>query len=147
MRKAGWFSWSFSSLHKLTSFKKTDSRVDNLSSKRSEKRAEKHSQQEEIDSRQPISSMPPLVSQYPHRRLGPPPVPVTEEESRRVASISNPDKSSAGTKLFHACREEETQNLGNFFCEGAINELFYSEPALKWVTGRKKCPVVQWRGE
>ena len=62
--KAGWFSWAFSSLHKLLSFKKTDPRIDNLSQTRSEK----HSH---ADSRPPISSMPSLVSQYPCRRLGP----------------------------------------------------------------------------
>lgn len=139
MEKAGWFSWAFSSLHKLLSFKKTDSRVDNLSQKRSEK----HSPD---DSRLPITSMPPLVSQYPCRRLGPAAIPQDESE-RRIASISAPEKSSEGTKLFHSCREEETQNLGNFFCEGALQTLFDEKPVLDWVKGRPKAPVVQWRGE
>ena len=100
-----------------------------------------------MEDSQPTTTLPPLISQYPHRRLGPTPVPPTEAETRRIASISDPHKSSAGSKLYHSCREEETQNLGNFFCEGALKELFSEKPDLGWVTGRTKTPVMQWRGE
>jgi len=90
--------------------------------------------------------MPPLVSQYPCRRLGPAPPP-PEESERRIVSLSNPGQSSEGTKLFHSRREEETQDLGNAFCEGALNALFDEKPAVEWVNGRPKAPVLQWRGE
>jgi hypothetical protein len=70
---------------------------------------------------------------------------MSTEEVMRVVSISDPSKSSAGSKLYHACQEQETQLLGNVFCAVALDALFRKNPSVNWVTGRTDRPVIQWR--
>lgn len=137
LEKSGWFNFAFGTLQDLEDLKTPDSRIDSLAEKRHEKHARR------------VLSMPPPVSQQPARRVGPSPDadPEAEEETTRVASISDPDKSSAGSKVFHACREEATQDLGNEFCYGAMRSLFRDKAPLNWVTGRPESPVLRWRKE
>ena len=126
---------AFKTLRKLLKLKVTDSRKENLS----EKRHEKHVQQ--------VSEMPPRTSEFGTSRVGPSAPPQSEKETQRVASISDPEKSSAGSKYFYACREQASQDLGNQFCELVISSLFSKEPSLDWVTNRPQCPVLAWRNE
>jgi len=101
------------------------------------KRQEKRNQQTLI--------MPPLTSQVNPIWVGQPAPTQTDEETRRITSISDPSKSSAGSQLFYACQERESEALGNLFCTVAIDALFEENPPLIWVKGRPKFPVVQWR--
>jgi hypothetical protein len=89
--------------------------------------------------------MPPPTSQFPPTWVGPPAPGMSTEEVMRVVSISDPSKSSAGSKLYHACQEQETQLLGNVFCAVALDALFRKNPSVNWVTGRTDRPVIQWR--
>lgn len=131
--KAIYFYAVFSTIKTLESLQVTNNRKENLASKRHEKY-----------SQGPVT-MPPLTSQVPLVWVGPPAPPQSEEETRRAMSISDLSKSSAGSKLFHACQEIESQMLGNLFCEVTITALFGEEAALSWVGGRPEPPVIQWR--
>jgi len=126
----------FISLSELRNLKVTDSRKENLSGKRHEK---KHIPQ--------VNKMPPRISEFGASQVGPSAPPQSEEETRRVASISDPKKSSTGSKYFHACREQASQDLGNIFCKLVITALFRKNPSLYWVTGRLQFPVLAWRKE
>lgn len=111
----------------------TDNRKESLAGKRHEKRD------------QSSLKMPVLTSQIAPVWVGPPAPAQSEEEVRRITSISDPSKSSAGSKLLHACQEIETQMLGNIFCTVAINALFEKDPTIDWAIGRNLSPLVQWR--
>ena len=131
--KATHFWTVFSTLQNLENLKITDTRKDNLAGKRHEKRI------------QSFQDLPPLTSSVAPIWTGPPPPPQTDEEARRVTSISDPFKSSAGSQMFHACQEIESQNLGSFFCTVSLRALFRKHPSLHWPIGRDPSPVVQWR--
>jgi hypothetical protein len=45
--------------------------------------------------------------------------PQTEEETRRVTSIPDPEKSSGGYKLYHTGDERESEGLANQLYDGA----------------------------
>jgi hypothetical protein len=89
--------------------------------------------------------MPPPVSEDPSIKTGPSAPSETEEETR-ITSISDPERSSAGSKIFHACREWETHKFATLFCEFAIKAVFHDNPSLNWVTGRQEFPELEWRG-
>jgi hypothetical protein len=110
----------------------TETRMDNLAEKRSDKRSQ-------------IVVMPPPTTQFPPSWVGPAAPAQSAEEKQRVISISDPPKSSTGSKLYHACQEQETQSLGNVFCTVTLMMLFREDPPLSWVTGRSHLPVIQWR--
>ena len=133
LTKATHFWTVFSTLQNLENLKITDTRKDNLADKRHKKRI------------QSFRDLPPLTSSVPPVWTGPPPPPQTDQEARRVTSISDPSKSSAGSQMFHGCQEIESQNLGNFFCTVSLRALFRTHPQLVWATGRDPIPVVQWR--
>jgi hypothetical protein len=120
-------------LESLKTIQLTDTRKENLASKRHEKA-----------SQAPLI-IPPLTSQFPPTWVGPPAPPQSEQEIRRVVSISDPSQSSAGSKLFYACQEVESQILGNLFCEVTLSALFGGKAALSWVNGRPKPPILRWR--
>jgi hypothetical protein len=142
VEKSRRFYSSFTTLHKIQRLKITNTRKDNLAAKRHEK----HSQLEEHST--PVENMPPPTSQVLSHHVGPKILPSQEdEETQRVASISDLEKSSAGSKLFHACQEQITQNLGNLFCEQAIKALFHKNPPLDWVSGHPETPLLEWRSE
>ena len=131
LRKSAWFNFAFVSLRDLVTLKMTDSRKKNLAEKRRERRDGK--EEDEDDNTFPIDRMPPPVSVSLAHRVGPEPSPEPEEEPSRISSISDPEVSSAGSKLYHSCREATTQNLGNQFCIGSLMTLFDSQPQLPWV--------------
>lgn len=133
MRKAAHWSSVFATLQSLVEFKVTDNSKESLAVKRKEKRILK------------ISEMPPSTEQTPPIRAGPSAPPQTEEETHRVTSISDPEKSSAGYKLYHACDERESEALANQFATMALMALFEDKPQVGWVSGRPKAPIVQWR--
>ena len=132
LQKATHFYLVFSTLQSLQELKVTDSRKENLAGKRQEKRS------------QSVIPMPPLTASVPPIWTGPSAPPQTDEETRRVASISNPSTSSAGWQLFHACQETETQSLGNLFCTLVIRLLFRGDPSIGW-SNRSEEPVLKWR--
>jgi hypothetical protein len=132
-KKSGRFYCSFIAFNQLRDLKITDTSKENLADKRHEKHVRS------------VSKMPPPVSQDPSVKVGPIPPPETEEETR-IASISNPERSSAGSKFYHACREWETHKFATLFCEFAITAVFRQNPSLNWVTGRPQSPQLEWRG-
>lgn len=131
--KAAYFYSVFETLESLHSLQVTDTRKDNLAAKRQEK----HTQGSVV--------MPPLTSQTAPVWVGPPAPPQSDDEKRRVVSISDPAQSSAGSTLFQACQEIESQMLGNLFCQVIISVLFGKEAAVSWVNGRTRPPVLKWR--
>ena len=108
--------------------------MDNFADKRHEKR--------NVSSR-PLG--PPTSAVIPEW-VGPPLAPLTEEDIRRIVSISDPSKSSAGSRLFHATQEKDSEMLATLFCETVITLLFWEDPPLNWITGREEGkPVLRWR--
>ena len=93
---------------RLKNLQITDNRRETLAGKRQEKR-----------NRQSMI-MPPLTSQIHAQWVSPPASIQTEEETRHFTSISNPSKSSAGSQLFHACQERESEALGNIFSTATL---------------------------
>jgi len=151
--------YPFIQLRNLLTLRKTGSRKAYLAEKRRETRARKKTQPVEAvassdddsgaeDEGFSFLQMPPYVSQTVPHRVGPD-VPWEQEdkEPARVPSIADPDIPSAGSSLFHACRESTTQFLGNQFMSAVLMTLFKQDPSLDWVTGRKEKPVVRWREE
>ena len=128
-----YFYTLFQTLQSLIKLQFTDNRKESLAGKRQEKRD------------QSSITMPALTSQIAPIWVGPPAPAQSEEEVRRIISISDPSKSSAGSKFLQACQEMETQMLGNVFCTVAINALFEKDATIDWVIGRDQSPVVQWR--
>jgi len=137
-KKSAWFYWSFKTLHRIQRSRMTDTRKKILT----EKHHQKHSQQYDDDS----VTLLPFVSETRGRRVGPPPLPQSQEEYR-IASISDPEKSSTGSRLHYSCREQATQDLGNLFCAQAITSVFSTDPSLLWVTGRPELSVLEWSSE
>jgi hypothetical protein len=121
--------WTLQDLQKL---KVTDTRKDNLAEKRHEKRTSR-----------PIGT---LSSQVAPVWVGPPGPPVTSEETQRIISISDPSKSSAGSQLYYATQEQESEMLANLFCQSTLRALMSTDPSLDWVEGRLDgMPVLRWR--
>jgi hypothetical protein len=152
-------SYSFVHLRNLLTLKTTDSRKGYLAAKRREKRASKENTQntevededEGGDETLPVDNMPPPVSRTRAHQVGPktsqPEFQQDDEESQRVPSIADPEIPSAGSKLYHACREITTQSLANHFLNSVLMTLFDDDASLSWVTGRTQKPVLRWREE
>ena len=87
------------------------------------------------------------MSRFPDHRVGPRPYLELEQQERRATSISDPEKSSAGSKHYYSCREKATQDLGNGFCRQAIKSLFRQNPQISFATGRPQFPVIEWNNE
>jgi hypothetical protein len=132
MRKAPVWWGVFSPLRDIVELHVTNNRLDNLAGKRKEKHNIVSSQ------------MPPLTSRLPTTWKGPRSA-SERTEPDRVVSISAPTMDSAGSKLFYACQEKDSDTMGNQFCLTAIEALFDQHPPLIWVTGRPKVPVLQWQ--
>jgi hypothetical protein len=115
--------------HDLRNLHITETRQDALAEKRQEKRR---------------AFGPPTSAIIPEW-VGPPLPPLTTAEIRRIASISDPSKSSAGSKLFHATQEKDSEMLAILFCETVISLLFWEDPPVKWAIGRDEKPVLRWR--
>lgn len=156
-------SYSFIHLRNLLTLKTTDSRKGYLTAKRREKRARKENTQntevdvedededEDEDEGSPVDQMPPPVSRTRAHHVGPT-MPLMEleesgDEPQRVPSIAAPEIPSAGSKLYHACREITTQSLANNFLNSVLMTLFDEDATLNWVTGRAKVPILRWREE
>jgi hypothetical protein len=133
LEKAPYFNSLFWTLRDLEILKVTNTRKEILAEKRHEKRST-------------IESIGPPTSHVPTVWVGPPAPALTAEERNRIISISDPSKSSAGSQLFHATQEQESELLGNLFCQAILNVLFLDDPSLNWVTGRVDAlPVLRWR--
>lgn len=130
--KATHFHAMFLTLQDLENLKITETRMENLADKRHEKR-------------NPSSSQSIPSSQVVPVWVGPPAPLLSAEETQRIASISDPAKSSAGAPLFHAAQERESEVLGNQFCITTLKVLYLDNPSLEWVVGRPELPVVKWR--
>jgi hypothetical protein len=128
VQKAPHFISTFRNLQDLRRLNVTDTRQDNLAEKRYEKR---HGR--------PISTVPP-------EWVGPPLPPLTAEEAHRIASISDPSKSSAGSRLFTATQEKDSESLATSFFQNVLMLLFFDDPPVAWATGRDDAkPVLLWR--
>jgi len=135
MTKATHWASVFSTLQSLVDFHVTDNSKENLAGKRRTKRMLKYSE------------LPPLTQQTAPLPTGPSATPQTEDEARRVVSISDPKKSSAGCRLYYACDERVSEALANQFANMALMSLFVNKPRIPWVRGRLNTPVLQWRSK
>ena len=157
IRKTEWFNFAFLNLQSLMTLKTTASRKRKLAAKRREHKANKDEDEdyeEEIQEDDLVESMPPLVSQFPARQVGPRASPDPEPEPEtgtadppRIPSIGDSALSSVESKLYHSCREVTSQNLGNNFCTAALNFCFNGTPYIQWVNGRTAFPILRWRDE
>jgi hypothetical protein len=131
-QKAPDFVSAFRAAHELRDLTVTEVRLDNFVEKRQEKRSSR-------------PSGPPTSAVIPEW-VGPPLPPLTTDEIRRIASISDPAKSSAGSKLFYATQEKDSEMLATLFCKTVISFLFWEDLSLKWSIGRDEGkPVLRWR--
>ena len=129
LHKAPNFSGTFWTLQDIRGLSVTDTRLDNLAEKRHEKRSYGR----------PTSNILPVW-------VGPPLAPLTPEEAQRIASISDPSKSSAGSRLFTATQEQESETLAASFCQNVIKTLFPDNLSLEWAMGRDSGkPKLVWR--
>jgi hypothetical protein len=129
LQRAPNFTSTFRNLQDLRGLNVTDTRLDNLV----EKRHEKHSYG------RPTSVILP-------EWVGPPLVPLTPEEANRIVSISDPSKSSAGSRLFTATQEQESESLATSFFQNVLMMLFLDDPPIAWAAGRDDVkPVLRWR--
>jgi hypothetical protein len=129
IQKAPNFTTTFGNLQDLHGLNVTDTRLGTLAEKRHEKRAYGR----------PTSAVLP-------EWVGPPMAPLTAEEAHRIASISDPSKSSAGSRLFTATQEHESESFANSFIKSVLMMLFFDDPCLAWATGRDNGkPVLRWR--
>jgi hypothetical protein len=128
IEKATPFFALFGALQHLEKFKVTQTRKHNLADKRHEKR-------------NPLM----LTSLSDVVWVGPPAPPLSAEETKRIASISDPKISSGGAKHFHATQEQDTQLFGNLFCITTLRLLFLGGNRLQWIEGRSELPVLEWR--
>jgi len=119
LRKAPNFANTFALVQDLRDLNITDTRLDNFADRRHEKRA----------SGRPTSSVLP-------EWVGPRLPPLTAEEAQRIVSISDPTKSSAGSRLFTATQEQESESLATSFFRTILMMLFVDDPPLNWATGR-----------
>jgi hypothetical protein len=131
-QKAPDFMSVFRAAHELRDLTVTEVRLDNFAEKRQEKRS--------------FRPTGPPTSAVTPEWVGPPLPPLTTEEFHRIASISDPAKSSAGSRLFYATQEKDSELLATLFCKTVITLLFWEDLSLKWVIGRnKRKPVLRWR--
>ena len=129
LQKAPNFTNTFWNLQHLRGLSVTDTRLNNFAEKRHEKRSYGR----------PTSSAPPVW-------VGPPLAPLTPEEAQRIVSISDPSKSSAGSRLFTATQEHESESLATTFCQNVLKILFLENPSVTWATGRDDGePILEWR--
>ena len=129
LKKALHFTHTFQNLRHICGLNITDTRLDNFAEKRHEKRSYG----------QPISGTLPVW-------VGPPLAPLTPEEIQRIVSISDPSKSSAGSRLFTATQERESEALATSFCQTVLDMLFPDNPSVTWATGRDDGkPILEWR--
>jgi hypothetical protein len=124
IEKASYFLNVFLALRNIQNLKVTETRKDNLAAKRQRATT--------------------LSSEVAPVWVGPPAPPQSAEETRRVASISDPSKSSSGGNLFHATQERETELLGNLFCLNTLTALFPTDLTIDWTQGRPQPPILQW---
>jgi hypothetical protein len=129
LQRAPNFLNTFQNLQDLRGLYITDSRRDTLAEKRQQKHAYGR----------PTSSILP-------EWVGPPLPPLTPEEKHRMVSISDPSKSSAGSKLFTATQEQESESLATSFFRNVLILLFLDDPPVTWAKGREDVkPVLRWR--
>jgi hypothetical protein len=129
LQKAPHFTHTFWNLQHIRGLNVTDTRLDNFAEKRHEKRS----------CGRPTSAVLPVW-------VGPSLAPLTPEEAHRIASISDPSKSSAGSRLFTATQEHESESLATSFCQNVLKMLFLDDPSVMWATGRDDGkPVLEWR--
>jgi hypothetical protein len=124
MEKAPLWYNIFFILEDLENVKVTETRKDNLAEKRHEKRSTSSPSSEVIYTGQSE--------------------PLSAEETRRVASISDPSNSSSGGTLYHAAQELESQALGNQFCINTLKMLYRGKLTLDWAKGRPIAPTLSW---
>jgi hypothetical protein len=131
-QKAPYFMYAFRVADDLRRITVTEVRLDNSAGKHQEKQ-----------SFRPVGS--PTSSLIPEW-VGPLLPPLTTDEIHHIASIFDPAKSSAGSRLYYATREKDSEMLATEFCRTVISLLFLDGPSLKWVTGRgTRVPVLHWR--
>lgn len=162
IRRTEWFNFAFLNLRSLMTLKTTGTRRSRLAAKRREHKENKdegaNSEEEEVEVEEeeeednPLDSLPPLVSQFKARRVGPRASPEPETDAAdppRIPSIADPNVPSVDTNLYYSCRELTSQNLGNNFCTGALLFCFDQDPKaeLQWVEGRNAFPILHWRDE
>jgi hypothetical protein len=129
LQKAPNFTSTFRNLQDLRGLNVTDTRLDNFAEKRHEKRSYGR----------PTSA---VLAEW----VGPPLAPLTAEEANRIVSISDPAKSSAGSRLFTATQEQESESLATSFFQNVLMMLFLDDPPVAWATGRDEGkPVLRWR--
>src|SRR5436190_1959799 len=129
LQKAPNFTSTFRNLQDLRGLNVTDTRLGNFA----EKRHEKHSYG------RPASA---VLTEW----VGPPLAPLTAEEADRIVSISDPSKSSAGSRLFTATQEQESESLATSFFQNVLMMLFLDDPPVAWAIGRDDGkPVLRWR--
>src|SRR5579859_2859860 len=129
LQKAPHFTSTFRNLQDLRSLNVTDTRLDTLADKRHGKR----------QYGRPTSAVLP-------EWVGPPLAPLTADEAHRIVSISDPSKSSAGSRLFTATQEQESESLATSFIQNVLMLLFIDDPSVTWATGRDDGkPVLRWR--
>jgi len=128
--KAPHFNYTFQNLRQIRGLNVTHARRENLAAKRHEKRSYG----------QPTSGAFPVW-------VGPSPAPLSSEETQRIVSISDPAVSSAGSRLFTATQEHESETMAASFCQTALTMLFPNNPSVTWATGRDDGkPILEWRG-
>jgi hypothetical protein len=129
LQKAPNFTHTFWNLQHIRGLNVTDTRLDNFAEKRHEKRSYGR----------PASAVLPVW-------VGPSLAPLTPEEAHRIVSISDPSKSSAGSRLFTATQEHESESLATSFCQNVLKMLFLDDPSVVWSTGRDDGkPMLEWR--
>ena len=129
MKRAPHFNSTFHKLRHICELNTTETRRNNLAEKRHEKR-----------------SHGPATSSTEHERVGPDQTSPTPEETKRIASISDPSNSSAGSRLFAATHERESENLPTSFCQTVLDMLFPDTASVIWAIGRNDgMPILEWR--
>ena len=129
LQKAPNFTSTFWNLQDICGLNITDTRLDNFAEKRHEKRSYGR----------PTSSVLPVW-------VGPPLPPLTIEEAQRIVSISDPSKSSAGSRLFTATQEQESETLATSFCQSVLKMMFLDNSSVTWANGRDAGkPRLVWR--
>lgn len=129
VQRAPNFLNTFQNLQDLRGLYITETRRDALAEKR----------QEKLAYGRPTSAVLP-------EWVGPPLAPLTPEEKHRIVSISDPSKSSAGSKLYTATQEKESETLATSFFRTVLILLFLDNPPVTWPTGRDDAkPVLRCR--
>jgi hypothetical protein len=131
--KATSFQTLFDTLNELENTRVTRTRVDRLADKRHEKN------QLSLMSSQFIP-----LSDNDVTFVGKS-APAFTKEERRIASVSDPTKSSTGGEYFYAALEVESQIFGNLFCKEIMASLYMDGMELDWVKNRPQNPTIRWR--